>query len=102
MRDRDSPERRSAHNGSLRGSEAVERARELLHALTGRECEAVSSLTRNGEGWRVRVEVVELERIPQSTDILASYEIELDGDGELSNYERVARYYRNAASTVEE
>jgi len=102
MRGRNQTERRSAHNGNLRGSEAVERAKELLNALSGRECEAVSSLTRNGDGWRVRVEVVELERIPQSTDILASYEVELDGDGELKNYDRVARYYRNAASTIEE
>jgi len=98
----DKPERRSGHNGNIRGSEAVERAKEVLTALTGRECEAVSSLTRNGNGWRVRLEVVELERIPQSTDIVASYEVDLDGDGELRNYDRVARYYRNAASTVEE
>jgi len=89
--------------GHIRGSEAVEQAKELLTAMTGKECEAVSSLTPSGHGgWRVRVEVVELERIPQSTDILASYEVEIGGDGELKSYERVARYYRNAASTVEE
>jgi len=43
----------------------------------------------------VVVEVLELARIPRTTDILASYAVDLDQQGELLAYERVHRYYRN-------
>jgi hypothetical protein len=36
-------------------------------------------------------------RIPESTDVLASYEMELDGDGNLRRYGRVRRYRRSQA-----
>jgi hypothetical protein len=70
-------------------------AKEHLFDLTGQPPESVSGLSRAGDGWRVIVEVVELERVPRSTDILASYEVEVDGSGELVSYHRVNRYYRN-------
>lgn len=79
----------------LSGSGAVRHAKAELLELTGQPAESVSSLNRTRDGWRVKLEVVELERIPHTTDILASYLVELDGDGELRSYERVNRYYRN-------
>ena len=91
----------AASRGSLSGSAAVEHAKAHLLEMTGRECETVSSLSRTGDGWLIKLEIVELERIPQSTDILATYQVELDGQGELMGYERVARYYRNQASAEE-
>jgi len=66
-----------------------------LYELTGQTCESMSGLARTHDGWKVTLEVVELERVPQTTDILATYAVELDGDGELIGYQRVARYYRN-------
>jgi len=41
------------------------------------------------------VEIVELERVPRTTDILATYAVEIDGEGKLIAYDRVNRYYRN-------
>ena len=79
----------------LSGSAAAEYAKAHLLDLTGQPCEAVSSLSRTHDGWRVVLEVVELERIPRTTDILASYQIELDEDGELMGYVRIRRYSRN-------
>src|SRR5947209_4829186 len=79
----------------LSGSAAIAHARAHLLELTGQPCEAVSSLTRTRDGWRVALEIVELERIPRTTDILASYVVEIDDEGELMGYERVHRYYRN-------
>ena len=87
----------TAGRGRLSGSAAVEHAKAHLLDLTGRECESVSSLNRSDDGWSVRLEIVELERIPQSTDILASYQVDLDEQGELMGYHRVSRYYRNQA-----
>jgi hypothetical protein len=40
------------------------------------------------------VDVVEDRRIPSSTDMLSTYEAEIDGDGELLSYRRVRRYPR--------
>ena len=40
------------------------------------------------------MDVIEDRRIPSSTDILATYEAELDNDGELLSYRRVRRYSR--------
>jgi hypothetical protein len=75
----------------------VESAREQLTALLDKEPDSVSGLDRNGDGWLVTLEVVELERLPSSTDVLASYELELDGDRRLVRYRRGRRYYRSQA-----
>jgi beta-phosphoglucomutase-like phosphatase (HAD superfamily) len=75
----------------------AEQARELLRSVRGVEAESVSGLTRTANGWTVTLEVVELRRIPESTDVLASYEVELDGDGKLLGFERGRRYSRSQA-----
>jgi len=95
-------DRRPARRG-IGGSSAVAAAKAILVELTGHPCESVSSLSRRPDGgWNVALEVVELERIPQTTDILASYVVELDDRGELLSYQRVNRYYRNAAAGGDE
>jgi hypothetical protein len=85
---------RSGH-GRVSGGKAVQSAKAYLEELTGHPGESVSGLVRTREGWAVTVEVVELERVPRSTDLLASYRVEIDNEGELMGYERVHRYYRN-------
>ena len=75
----------------------ADQARELLRSVRGVEAESVSGLTRTSSGWTVTLEVVELRRIPESTDVLASYEVELDADGKLLGFERGRRYHRSQA-----
>jgi hypothetical protein len=75
----------------------VRAAREQLEALLGRTPESVSALERTHDGWLVTVDVVEVSRVPESTDVLASYEIELDEDSNLRRYARVRRYHRSQA-----
>jgi hypothetical protein len=65
-----------------------------LSELTGHEVEAVTALERTDDGWTVQVEVVELRRIPSTTDVLAIYDIQVDGHGDLQGYRRVDRYSR--------
>ncbi len=96
-------ERPRAKREPQRGAEAGElaeiaaKARELLRSLRGVEAESVSGLSRTPNGWKVELEVLELRRIPESTDVLASYEVELDGDGRLLSFERGRRYHRSQA-----
>jgi hypothetical protein len=77
--------------------EVVRRAREQLQALQGRDAESVSMLARTAEGWTVTLEVVELRRVPDSTDVLASYELLLDDDKKVIRFTRGRRYYRSQA-----
>ena len=78
-------------------TEMAARARELLRSLRGVEAESVSGVMRTRNGWKVTLEVLELRRIPESTDVLASYEVELDGDGDFLGFERGRRYHRSQA-----
>ncbi|MBC6457358.1 gas vesicle protein [Actinomadura sp. HBU206391] len=69
--------------------------------MTGKEPEGITSLEHTDDGrWRIGVEVVEIHRIPDTTDILALYEAELDECGELIAYRRTQRYAR--AQTLED
>ncbi|GGX76445.1 hypothetical protein GCM10010515_50300 [Streptomyces fructofermentans] len=57
----------------------------------------MSAVGREDDGWCVVVDVLELPRIPDTTSLLASYEVRLDQDGELMEYRRVRRYRRGSA-----
>ena len=75
---------------------ASEAARQLME-LSGKQSEGVTSLERTDEGWKIQVEVVELRRIPDTTDVLALYELDVDEQGALEGYRRLRRYTRGAA-----
>ena len=79
----------------------VERAKEQIEELTGRQTESVSGLERADGGWRITLELVELARVPSSTDVLATYELLLDEDGEVLGYSRGRRYHRSRAGGEE-
>jgi hypothetical protein len=68
-----------------------------MSELTGAAAASVSELADADEGWRMCVDVVELERIPQSTSILATYEVIADRAGNVRSYRRLRRYVRSEA-----
>ena len=72
---------------------AAHAALELLE-LTGRQAEGVTGLQKTDDGWTVQVEVVEVHRIPDTTDVLALYEVETDNQGSMLGYRRLRRYAR--------
>ncbi|MFI8986703.1 gas vesicle protein [Streptomyces antimycoticus] len=78
----------------LDARDAARSAARHVEGLTGRAAEGVTSLERGEDGWVIGIEVVETHRIPDSTDILAEYQVELDDHGELASYRRTERYYR--------
>ncbi|MFJ9033048.1 gas vesicle protein [Streptomyces sp. NPDC102274] len=77
--------------------DAARAARERLESLISHCTEGVSGVRRTDDGWCVVVDVLELARIPDTTSLLATYEVQLDRDGELLEYRRVRRYRRGAA-----
>jgi hypothetical protein len=78
----------------MSGPQVAQSAQRQLLELTGKDPEGVTGLQRGDEGWTVQVEVVEVRRIPNTTDVLATYEVEMSTDGELSSYRRLRRYAR--------
>ncbi|WP_269856957.1 gas vesicle protein GvpO [Streptomyces sp. RPT161] len=84
-------------HSAITARKAAKCAAEQVAGLTGRQPESVTSLERTDNGWRVGIEVVESHRIPDSTDILAVYRVEVDDRGELISYGRSDRYYRGRA-----
>jgi hypothetical protein len=88
----------SARSSPARGpAEAARRAGRRIERLTGQQVEGVSGVQRQEDGWRISVDVLEVPRIPDTTSLLATYEVELDADGKLLQYRRVRRYRRGAA-----
>ncbi|MFD8820954.1 gas vesicle protein [Streptomyces sp. NPDC059605] len=74
--------------------QAMRRAAEQLRGLLGRAPESVSAVRPTDDGWQADIEVLELERVPSTTSIMASYRVLLDEEGELVAYERTRRYTR--------
>lgn len=85
----------------MNGTEAAGVAVQLLAELTGRKAEAVIGLEKDDDGWKVLLETVELRRVPSTTDVLATFEVGLDTDGELRGCRRVQRYSRGATHQEE-
>jgi hypothetical protein len=86
-------ESRNGHVGAL---QVIRSAREQVQELTGRPVEGVLGVRRADDGgWEALVEVVELRRVPETTDVLASYLLVLDDDCNLQEYRRTRRYFRN-------
>jgi len=89
---------------SLSLPELVGRARDQMEELFGKPVEAVSGFEQSngdGKGWTVTLELLELERIPDTTSLLGTYEATLDGDGNLLGAHRVRRYPRNQTDPIQ-
>ncbi len=99
MQEGSQPRDGERRNGSLSATDAVQTARGLVESMTGRSPETVSGVNRSEDGgWTVCLDVVELSRVPASTDVLATYEVVLDEDGDLDDLQRTRRYTRNQAN----
>ncbi|MFB7658002.1 MULTISPECIES: gas vesicle protein [unclassified Streptomyces] len=82
----------------VRGArDAARHAADALSELIRHHLEGVSAVCRSeDDGWIVNVDVLEVARIPDTTSLLATYEVELDSAGDLVQYRRIARYRRGA------
>jgi hypothetical protein len=85
----------------MNAGELIMEAKRQVAELTGQTPEAVSSLDRDGDGWVVTVEALELRRVPNTMDLLGSYEVTLSDDGELVGFRRCRRYHRSATDEQE-
>ena len=84
--------------GQISAAEAGRTGLRQIAELTGKDPESVTGVEPTEDGWVVSVEVIEDRRVPSSTDILATYEIDLSPDGDLLSYRRTRRYARGLGS----
>jgi hypothetical protein len=90
-----SPEEAYRRAGRTTAVSAIRAAMEQFGLLTGRTPEAVSGVRALPEGgWSVLVDVVELERVPATTSVMATYRVDVDATGELFACERLRRFTR--------
>jgi hypothetical protein len=79
---------------------AIQAAVSQFRAMASREPEGVTGVRRTPEGdWSVLIDVVELERIPATTTVMATYRVDIDAGGELLACERLRRYTRGTTDT---
>ena len=80
----------------LGGEDGLEITRRIVaQAPRWLDEQGVLALERTEGGWLTRVEVLELPRVPSTTDVLAVFDVELDEKGEITNYRRTERYVRS-------
>jgi hypothetical protein len=87
-------------NGSREGNgdlvSAVRAALEQFAGLTNLDPVGATGVRREGDGWSVLVDVVEMERIPSTTSVMATYRVDVDRGGALAGYERLRRFTRGS------
>jgi hypothetical protein len=80
----------------VRPFELAERARRQVSEITGLHASTVIGLDRAGDDrWVVTVEVVELQRIPNTMDVMGTFDVTLSEDGELIGLRRSGRHRRS-------
>jgi hypothetical protein len=87
-----------SNDGRLSAAELSQAALTTVQEMTGYEPEAVTGLEWDGDAWQVTVVVLELARIPNTTDVLGSYVVQLDEGGTLRGLRRTNRFVRGQTS----
>jgi hypothetical protein len=61
----------------------------LIESIFNRKPDEITSLSAEDGGWKVNVEMLERKAVPDTQDILGTYELKFKGDGELIGYKRI-------------
>ncbi len=64
-------------------------ARSTVESILNKKAEGITSITRDNGEWRVLVDVLERRAVPDTQDILSSYELKMTENLELTGYRRV-------------
>jgi hypothetical protein len=75
----------------------IKKARTELKSITGSDVERVCGFEPLADGWQMQMEVVELSRTPNTQDLLALYDVQLDSEGSVLGFDRIAHRTRGGA-----
>ena len=82
-------------------TEAVFKAKESLRGLTNLEFNGVIGISKEGNEWKITLELVERKSIPDSSDLLGIYELRLDEEGGIVSFNRSRLRRRGDARELE-
>jgi hypothetical protein len=71
------------------------KTRNIAEEVVGYPLSGILAIDREDDGWRVAVEMIERNSVPDTQDILGRYEITFDGDRTVTGYRRTHRYRRD-------
>jgi len=74
---------------ALKFAAAITKARSELAKIIGLDLGSTISAHPDGDGWLVTLEAIEKRSIPDSMDVLGIFEVNLDADGNISEFNRV-------------
>ncbi len=66
----------------------IEKNKEELSSLIGLKVSSIVGVVKDEKGWRISVEMLEKQSIPDLMDILSLYESLVDENGNLLGFER--------------
>jgi hypothetical protein len=78
----------------LPGLQVFDRAKEQLTVITGRDPDSISAFAPSEDGWELTIEMVDIDKIPPTTSVMASYQLEVDDEGNILEYQLMDRYVR--------
>jgi hypothetical protein len=81
-------------------AEVADRTREQLVKMTKLPLSGVTSVSKADRGWVVTVELVEKKSIPDGADVLGIYEVKLNEQGQVDDFQRLR--LRRRSDTAEE
>ncbi len=87
---------------ALAMTEVAERAKRQLAQVTGFKPVAAVGSYRDAKGWHVSVDMLEMVRLPDSTDLLGTYEVDLDDEGNIVRFEKRRAHLRGVPYEKEE
>lgn len=78
------------------------RAKEQLVEVTGFSPVAAVGGFKDEDGWHISVDVLEMARLPESTDIIGTYVVTLDPEGNMVKFEKKRARLRGESYEEEE
>ena len=82
--------------------ELSEQAKSQLAEITGLKPITVTGVLKDGQGWHIDLDMLEMSRIPPATDVLGDYEVLLDDNGNMLRFERKRTRLRGEPMEKEE
>lgn len=74
--------------------DAITTAQSFISSLLDKPVDGVTGVKPVEDGAVVTIDLVDLERIPHSTDVLVSYELHINRKSEVDSYQRTNRFTR--------
>lgn len=86
----------------MRLNEVVNAAKEQLQSILPMDVANVIATSKKDDGWHVMIELIERRAVPDTLDLLGTYDVLIDDTGNMVSYDRKRLHRRmDLEETVE-